>query len=106
MEGDLFLCPVSKSEFECKKEDIANCHCTQMVLSDEERKYLSFKYPGQCLSAEGLAQIKAEYAGMPEYYMESGFYVFTEKSHLKRGHCCKSSCRHCPYGFRKNVPSV
>jgi hypothetical protein len=26
--------------------------------------------------------------------------VFTAAYHLKRGSCCKSGCRHCPYGFR------
>jgi len=36
------------------------------------------------------------------YYIENGFYVFTEKYHLQRGYCCKSGCRHCPYGFKKN----
>ena len=39
-----------------------------------------------------------------EYYMsEEGFIVFTEKYHLKRGHCCKSGCRHCPYGYNKKT---
>lgn len=33
------------------------------------------------------------------YYTKEGFLVFTEKYHLKRGHCCKSGCRHCPYGY-------
>jgi hypothetical protein len=36
-----------------------------------------------------------------DYYMENGFVVFTEAYHLKRGYCCKSGCRHCPYGFKK-----
>ena len=36
---------------------------------------------------------------MADYYIENGLYVFTEQYHLKRGHCCKSACRHCPYGF-------
>jgi hypothetical protein len=37
----------------------------------------------------------------PEDYYESeeGYIVFTEKYHLKRGYCCKSNCRHCPYGY-------
>lgn len=35
------------------------------------------------------------------YYMENGLVVFTEAYHLKRGYCCKSGCRHCPYGFKK-----
>ena len=33
------------------------------------------------------------------YYSQDGYIVFTEKYHLKRGYCCQSNCRHCPYGF-------
>ena len=32
-----------------------------------------------------------------DYYMENGFLVVTESYHIKRGYCCGSSCRHCPY---------
>jgi hypothetical protein len=32
-----------------------------------------------------------------DYYMENGFMVFTAAFHLKRGYCCNSGCRHCPY---------
>jgi hypothetical protein len=35
-----------------------------------------------------------------DYYTnEEGYIVFTEKYHLKRGYCCKSNCKHCPYGY-------
>ena len=37
------------------------------------------------------------------YYSEEGYIVFTEKYHLKRGHCCKSGCKHCPYGYNKKT---
>ncbi len=33
------------------------------------------------------------------YHSDEGYMVFTEKYHLKRGYCCKSNCRHCPYGY-------
>ena len=33
-----------------------------------------------------------------DFYYENGYKVMTEKYHLKRGYCCKSNCRHCPYG--------
>jgi len=33
-----------------------------------------------------------------DYYMEGPYMVFTETFHLKRGYCCGSACRHCPYG--------
>jgi hypothetical protein len=32
-----------------------------------------------------------------EYYFENGFLVFTAAYHLKRGSCCGSRCRHCPF---------
>lgn len=35
-----------------------------------------------------------------DYYLsEEGFIVFTSKYHLKRGYCCQSGCKHCPYGY-------
>ena len=33
-----------------------------------------------------------------DYYLEGGKFVFTAAYHLKRGYCCNSKCRHCPYG--------
>ena len=36
-----------------------------------------------------------------DYYLERGNWVFTAKYLLKRGYCCRSGCRHCPYGFVK-----
>jgi len=38
-----------------------------------------------------------------DYYLtEEGLWVFTERYHLKRGYCCRSGCRHCPYGYIKD----
>ena len=37
------------------------------------------------------------------YYNEQGYKVFTEKYHLKRGYCCKSGCKHCPFGYDKKT---
>ncbi|MGA3033639.1 MAG: DUF5522 domain-containing protein [Terracidiphilus sp.] len=33
-----------------------------------------------------------------DYYFEGPYLVFTAAYHLKRGTCCGSGCRHCPYG--------
>ncbi|MBR9921106.1 MAG: hypothetical protein GYB31_09725 [Bacteroidetes bacterium] len=33
-----------------------------------------------------------------DYYIENGFMVFTAHFLKKRGYCCGSGCRHCPYG--------
>lgn len=32
-----------------------------------------------------------------DYYLENGYVVFTEVYHKKRGYCCGSGCRHCPF---------
>ena len=34
-----------------------------------------------------------------DFYREGPYTVFTEHYLLKRGYCCESGCRHCPYGF-------
>lgn len=39
------------------------------------------------------------------YWDERGFRVFTKKYHLKRGYCCKSNCKHCPYGYLPKTDS-
>lgn len=36
-----------------------------------------------------------------DFYLEGGFMVFTREYHLKRGFCCKSGCRHCPWNYKK-----
>jgi hypothetical protein len=33
-----------------------------------------------------------------DYYFEGTLMVFTAAYLLKRGYCCGSDCRHCPYG--------
>ena len=41
------------------------------------------------------AAVSADEAG----YLDprSGLFVFTAASHVERGTCCESDCRHCPY---------
>ena len=46
--------------------------------------------------SEGLSLVEGE-----DYYWEGVAMVFTARFHLKRGYCCQSGCRHCPYGFKK-----
>jgi len=33
------------------------------------------------------------------YKTPEGYIIFTEQYLLRRGHCCLSGCKHCPYGF-------
>lgn len=38
-----------------------------------------------------------------DHYIDpkTGYMVFTALYHKRRGHCCRSGCRHCAYGFRR-----
>ena len=53
-----------------------------------------------------------DYFGRPKlepddfYYSSEGYIVFTEKYLLKRGYCCKNSCKHCPYGFDRKTGKI
>jgi hypothetical protein len=38
-----------------------------------------------------------------DFYFEGAAMVFTERYHLRRGYCCESGCRHCPFGFEKET---
>jgi hypothetical protein len=45
-----------------------------------------------------LSERGASPALAPEdFYYEGPFLVFTAAYHLKRGYCCNSNCRHCPF---------
>jgi len=37
--------------------------------------------------------------GVDFYYDEKGLVVFTTDYLFRRGYCCESGCRNCPYGF-------
>ena len=78
------LAPKYKGSKECVKETV----------------YLA--YFGVFLFETGTLSMK----NIPEleegdyYWSPEGYRVFTEKYHLKRGYCCESGCRHCPYGYK------
>ena len=40
-----------------------------------------------------------------DYYIEAGRWVFTAAYHRRRGYCCASGCRHCPYPSGDEVPA-
>ena len=44
--------------------------------------------------------------GEDYYITPEGYRCFTEKYHLKRGYCCRSGCRHCPFGFDKKTGTI
>jgi hypothetical protein len=47
--------------------------------------------------AEIHKTIKRTASAQEDCYFENGNVVFTAAYHLKRGTCCGSGCRHCPF---------
>lgn len=115
MSGKQKICPKCKKSFFCQADDISACGCSQLSLSNETKSFLSKTFYG-CLCSECLRSINSMVAEAGEipfpgrggdlieglhYYTEDDYRVFTEFYLLSRGYCCRSGCRHCPYGFQK-----
>ncbi len=89
-----------------KPDPLNNCMCTACLHSATKEKidvYVTEMTVEKALAANKaneLPKTKHFIEGI-DYYLEISFWVFTEWHHLKRGHCCKSGCRHCPYEFKK-----
>lgn len=59
------------------------------------------------MSEDDLGFSKKKNLEPEDFYMsELGYLVFTEKYLLKRGYCCKSGCKHCPYGYDKKTDTI
>ena len=54
----------------------------------------------------GTADTNRDLVEGEDFYREGPYIVFTEKFLKKRGYCCESGCRHCPYGFRRQESGV
>jgi len=115
MSGKLKICPRCKKEFSCDPGNIAACGCSQVTLSNGTKSFLAATFYtclcNDCLNHLNLLVAKEKEYPFPgrggdliegiHYYTEGGYRVFTEFYLLSRGFCCRSGCRHCPYGFQK-----
>jgi len=48
---------------------------------------------------------KPEFKEGVDYYFENGLMVLTAEFLRRRGYCCGSDCRHCPYPKKDAVQS-
>ena len=115
------ICTRCRAVFTCgAAQRDEGCWCERLphvpVIADEQADC----FCPQCLSEAivGLnpAELELPHAGkqkssLPQlregedYYLEGGAMVFTAFYHLKRGYCCDSGCRHCPYDQKPGAPS-
>lgn len=110
-------CPNCQTAFDCRSGQPGSCWCQDWPPLLSPVQGASCLCPA-CLAAalrQATERYAAEYqAGQRpntapqyrspqltegiDYYEEHGRMVFTAWFHLKRGECCGSACRHCPYG--------
>jgi hypothetical protein len=57
----------------------------------------STKSPGKTQPPEDTPKPAAVELSPEDFYYEGPYMVFTAAYHIKRGYCCNSDCRHCPY---------
>lgn len=107
-------CERCGKKFESHSGDIHSCQTSTVPIKTAGLDFLK-KTSWQCLCISCLEEfdlLLASLDGVPfpkptelkkdfHYYVENEFCVFTERYHILRGSCCKSGCRHCPYGFKK-----
>jgi hypothetical protein len=48
-------------------------------------------------NAERTVEPQSSSLAAEDFYFDGAYMVFTAAYHLKRGYCCNSDCRHCPY---------
>lgn len=91
------------ARFECGSRDGAvQCWCEDLPPIQPTTAGADCLCPA-CLTTEvSLQNRKADRSSSAmvegvDYYMEGAAVVFTAGYHLRRGSCCGSGCRHCPY---------
>jgi Family of unknown function (DUF5522)/Cysteine-rich CWC len=125
--GERFTCGAEGGEERCWCFDLPHlplaaragrdCLCPR-CLNEAVKIALQLEYPADDLAMdsswgraaepglvkEGKRPALIENFGLPtlllegeDFYSDGGMIVFTASYHLRRGYCCESGCRHCPY---------
>jgi hypothetical protein len=103
--GDSFACGPERGEERCWCDHlphvslVANedqdCLCPQCLREAIQKLNSAGTGAHHAINAGATSQyllVKGE-----DYYLEGEAIVFTAHYHLRRGFCCESGCRHCPY---------
>lgn len=76
----------------------SNSNCDNDI-NDQTAAAASPSSPPPILDIEDLHNQAVQAKSKTYIDPATGFTVFTEYAHLKRGKCCGNICRHCPYGW-------
>jgi len=103
-------CPLCGQPNDCQLCTVAAykgpCWCTKVKIPAELIAQVPSELQNRaCICRECVMQFhRKKNVGVPpakmlpgDCYFESGAMVFAAAYHLRRGYCCGSGCRHCPY---------
>ena len=103
-------CPLCEQPNNCQLCTVAAykgaCWCSKVKIPEELLARISPEYRNKAcicwncvMTFHRSRQNKSEGPKLlpDDFYFEAGLLVFTEAYHLRRGWCCGSNCRHCPY---------
>lgn len=102
--GKLFQCGAGLEDKECWCKDLpqlsliradADCLCPECLLGAMAQDQIN----QTCESTAAPANQRSlgELIEGEDYYRDQDRVVFTASYHMRRGYCCQSGCRHCPY---------
>ena len=80
-------------------DSATTCYCRECLI-EKQQEYLEKFFKKHTL--EQSLTLASDFKNNPpieglDYTIEKGNWVFSKWYHLKRGFCCNSGCRHCPY---------
>ena len=82
---------------------------TIQILTSLELRYILKNEHGQADKLcyyEGLMNDSNSVSQIDFVIDADGRYVFTRSFHLRRGFCCGSGCRHCPYNRKRGSRKI
>jgi hypothetical protein len=107
---DAGQCPLCFLANNCQLCTVATykgpCWCTKAKIPDELIALVTPDLQNKaCICRACVTSFHREHAGASAqpvlqddfYFDQGGLIVFTAAYHLRRGYCCGSGCRHCPY---------
>jgi hypothetical protein len=108
------FCPLCGRHNDCQLCGVDShkgpCWCVSVTIPEELRALVAPEQKNRaCICRQCIAefsQLREEPApGMVPirdfYFDKDGLMVFTAEYLLRRGYCCGSGCRHCPYANAK-----
>ena len=114
-KNEIAYCKRCNVTFECNANDISNCQCNEITLSEKTKTFMG-ETNYNCLCANCLTELESlvndnhnlrrtlnpqNLLEGVHFYKEDGLFVFTELYHYLKGSCCGNNCKHCAYGNKK-----